>query len=160
MIWESLNAELNSIKADIADLRVRTERSETTSGHLTATIATVPLAGQGVKAGDELWISDGNQGAEYGGGGSGVMAYYDPPSNSWLRIADGGAVNSPFGRIPNSTLANAPLATDGAVSGMLWFITNGRKSGELAGAGTGVVAFYQASVDSWYAIWSSNQVLI
>lgn len=59
--------------------------------------------------------------------------------------------------IPASTLANAPLAADGGLANGISFATlrwvnNGRKPGEGAGAGTGVLAVYQSSTDSWIEV--------
>lgn len=61
------------------------------------------------------------------------------------------------GGVAASTLANAPLAADGGMSDgteyidLLW-ISNGRKPGEGAGAGTGVLAYYDSSADAWHNV--------
>ncbi len=62
-----------------------------------------------------------------------------------------------------STLAAAPLAADGSVADGVNFITlrwinNGRKPGEGAGAGTGILCFYNASVDQWWTVSGNAQV--
>lgn len=61
--------------------------------------------------------------------------------------------------IPAYTLANAPLAADGGLGDgtnggyiTLAWISNGRRPGEGAGLGTGVLAFYQASSNTWIRI--------
>lgn len=61
------------------------------------------------------------------------------------------------GGVPASTLANAPRAADGGMSDgtnyidLLW-ISDGRKPGEDANVGTGVLAVYSATTDSWLRI--------
>jgi len=67
--------------------------------------------------------------------------------------------------IPAYTLATAPLAADGGLgdgtSGgyiTLAWISNGRKSGEGAGNGTGILAFYNTSTDSWFGVRSEVAV--
>lgn len=58
------------------------------------------------------------------------------------------------GGVRSYTLANAPLAVNGGMSDgtsyidLAW-ISNGRKSGEGVGAGTGVLAYYDASSNTW-----------
>jgi len=65
------------------------------------------------------------------------------------------------GGMASSTLANAPLAADGGMSsGDLLFISNGRKTGEGAGAGTGVPAYYNAATDSWLRLSDDSAVLV
>lgn len=61
--------------------------------------------------------------------------------------------------IPAYTLAAAPLAADGGLGDgsnggyiTLAWISNGRRPGEGAGLGTGVLAFYQASSNTWIRI--------
>lgn len=59
--------------------------------------------------------------------------------------------------VPASTLAAAPLAADGGLANGVSFatlrwISNGRKPGEGALAGTGVLAVYQLSTDTWIEI--------
>lgn len=86
MVWNDLNRQIDDIKARIDTLEVRTERSETTSGHPTTTTALAPLAGQGAKSGDELFITDPENLGSHAL--SGAMAFYDPGSDSW--VATGG----------------------------------------------------------------------
>lgn len=57
-------------------------------------------------------------------------------------------------------LADAPLAADGAAAGDMLFITNGRKSGEGGGAGTGVPAYYNAGTDTWKRFEDNADVVI
>lgn len=67
--------------------------------------------------------------------------------------------------IPAYTLAAAPLATDGGLGDgtaggyiTLAWISNGRKSGEGAGAGTGILAYYNTATDSWFGVRSEVAV--
>ena len=67
--------------------------------------------------------------------------------------------------IPAFTLAAAPLAADGGLGDgtnggyiTLAWISNGRKSGEGAGNGTGILAFYNTSTDSWFGVRSEVAV--
>lgn len=69
--------------------------------------------------------------------------------------------------IPAYTLANAPLAVDGGlgtgVNGgyiTLAWISNGRKSGEGGGAGTGILAYYNTSTNSWFGVRSEVAVTV
>lgn len=61
---------------------------------------------------------------------------------------------------PSGTLAQAPLAANGARAGDQFFVTNGRKVGEGAAAGTGVMAYYNTATNSWYTSASDTAVLI
>lgn len=84
MIWDQLTQEIADLSKRIDTLEARTERSETTSGHPTATLATLPLAANGAKGGDELWVSDWpNSGAA-----AGALTYYNPNTDSYVPIAD------------------------------------------------------------------------
>lgn len=47
------------------------------------------------------------------------------------------------------TLADAPLAAQENTDFALGFIASGRKSGEGAGTGTGVLAWYNPATDAW-----------
>lgn len=56
--------------------------------------------------------------------------------------------------LPAYTLATAPLAADGGLGDgasyiTLAWISNGRRPTQGAGLGTGVLAFYEASSDTW-----------
>lgn len=65
------------------------------------------------------------------------------------------------GGFPQSTLANAPLAASLRVrAGDVLFITNGRKSGETAGNGTGIPAYYNAVTDSWLRFSDDGAVTV
>lgn len=67
--------------------------------------------------------------------------------------------------VPAYILANAPLAVDGGLGDgtsyiTLAWISNGRKSGEGAGNGTGILAFYNASTNSWFGVRSEVAVTV
>lgn len=67
--------------------------------------------------------------------------------------------------IPAYTLAAAPLAAQGGLGDGLSYITlawisNGRKSGEGVGAGTGILAFYNTATDSWFGVRSEVAVTV
>ena len=56
------------------------------------------------------------------------------------------------------TLANGGLGNNTSYTTIL-FASNGRKSGEGGGAGTGVIGFYQASLDQWLRVEDNTQVV-
>lgn len=65
--------------------------------------------------------------------------------------------------VPAYTLANAPLAADGGLGDgtsyiTLAWISDGRKNGEGAGNGTGILAFYNTSTNSWFGVRSEVAV--
>lgn len=67
--------------------------------------------------------------------------------------------------IPAYILTDAPLAADGGLGDgtsyiTLAWISNGRKSGEGAGLGTGILAYYNSSTDSWFGVRSEVAVTI
>lgn len=63
-------------------------------------------------------------------------------------------------QFPISLLADAPLAVDGMTTYACRFISDGRKSGEGAGTGTGVPAFYDPTTDTWLNFSDQSAVLI
>lgn len=69
--------------------------------------------------------------------------------------------------IPAYTLATAPLAAqgglgNGATGGYITvaWISDGRKSGEGVGTGTGILAFYNTTTDSWFGVRSELAVTV
>lgn len=57
------------------------------------------------------------------------------------------------------TLADAPLSADGGVGdGDLLFIRSGRKTGEGAGNGSGICAYYNSADDSWRRFYDDAAV--
>lgn len=63
------------------------------------------------------------------------------------------------GGMEQSTLVLAPLAAQGSSSGDMLFITDGRKSAEGVGSGTGVPAYYNGTTDSWYRMSDDTPVV-
>lgn len=67
------------------------------------------------------------------------------------------------GGVPAAALADAPLAADGGMSDgtnyidLLW-ISDGLKSGETTGNGTGVLAVYDSSGDRWLRVGDYTEV--
>lgn len=67
--------------------------------------------------------------------------------------------------IPAYELADAPLAAEGGLGDgasyiTLAWISDGRKSGETAGNGTGILAFYDSSTDTWKGVRSEVAVTV
>lgn len=65
--------------------------------------------------------------------------------------------------VPAYLLVDAPLAADGGLGNGTTYITlawisNGRKSGEGAGLGTGILAYYNTSTNSWFGVRSEVAV--
>lgn len=87
-IWEALQHEIKRLQEIDGTLTVQTERSETTSGVQSYTLATAPLFANGAKGGDMIWISNGRKTGEGVGAGTGIVAYYNPNTNSYYRFAD------------------------------------------------------------------------
>lgn len=92
LMWDQINNEIKAIKKRIDTLESRTERCETTSGAPSVTLANAPLAATGARGGDILFISNGRKTGEGAGLGTGLLAYYNPNTNSWYRPADDTAV--------------------------------------------------------------------
>lgn len=181
MVWDDLQTQINDIKARVDTIEKRTERSETTSGHPAMTVATAPLAGQGVKQGDELFMNDGSNLADRTGG-DGVPAFYDPDSDSWVRtgflptrhtfwhdeslVLTGGALNRVFDAA-NPMYSIRVLQSPGALNDSF-------TQSFLLKAGTydlfmlhevntnrGIISWYiddvlQGTIDTYNAVGSSN----
>lgn len=67
--------------------------------------------------------------------------------------------------IPAFAFADLPLAADGGLGNLTSYVTvawvsDGRRPGEGAGMGTGVLAFYQPSTDSWISVFDQTAVVI
>lgn len=67
--------------------------------------------------------------------------------------------------IPGSALADVPLAADGGLGNnttvlTLRWISDGRKPGEGAGAGTGVLAYYDSGGDQWISVFDQSAVTV
>ena len=74
------------------------------------------------------------------------------------RLSDKTEVSGQTWTFPTSTLANAPLAADGLTAYAVRFISDGRKSGETAGNGTGVPAYYNPATNTWLAFRTDTVV--
>jgi hypothetical protein len=66
---------------------------------------------------------------------------------------------------PAYTLANAPLAAQGGLGNLtsyatIAWISNGRKSGEGAGVGSGVLAVYTPVGDKWQRLTDYTDVVV
>ena len=94
-IYGTLQAQLDEQKAQLSRLAVITERAETAGGVASSTLANAPNAAVGgVGGGDLLWISNGRKIGEGAGSGTGVLAYYNPPTDNWQRVSDDTAVTT------------------------------------------------------------------
>lgn len=56
------------------------------------------------------------------------------------------------GGVDSIAFADLPTAAIGAGDGDIYWITNGRKTGEGAGAGTGVLVYYNSATATWKRI--------
>lgn len=108
--------------------RAMTARSEVTTGVSRIYLADLP----DVMAGALLFIRD------YLGG-----CLFVSTASEW----------SPVNRLPNVLYANLPSSAD---EGVTAFVTNGRKVGEAAGAGTGVPVYF--SNGAW-RVYSTDQAV-
>lgn len=67
------------------------------------------------------------------------------------------------GAVEAFTLAEAPVAEglgDNVNYTSLAWISDGRKPGEGAGSGTGVLAWFNASNSTWYSIFDQSAVIV
>lgn len=67
------------------------------------------------------------------------------------------------GAVEAFTLASAPTTTglgDNVSYTSLAWISNGRKPGEGAGTGTGVLAWFNASDSTWYSVFDQAAVIV
>ena len=67
-----------------------------------------------------------------------------------------GQSQTTLGLVP-LTVANLPSTNN--TGGDLYFATNGRKSGEGAGLGTGTVVFWNSATSQWMRITDNTQVV-
>jgi hypothetical protein len=92
LIWADLNDQLVGIKHNVRFVELVSERSETTNGHPSSTLAAAPLRANGAKNGDERFITNGCKVGETAGAGTGVLCYYDNTSNQWIHPATDTAI--------------------------------------------------------------------
>lgn len=93
MIWRALREEIATVETSVDELRLATQRSETTGGVVASTLAEAPLAADGGLSDgsayiDLRWITNGRKPAEGVGAGSGVLAFYDAVADLWKTIHD------------------------------------------------------------------------
>lgn len=92
MIWDDLQTQIADINSRLDTLTAITERAETCSGVPAYTLAAAPLSASGAKRGDMVFITNGRKTGEGAGTGTGLVAYYNPGTNSYYRFADDTAV--------------------------------------------------------------------
>lgn len=96
LVWQDLTEQVAQIKKQMEIMGRLSERAETSGGHpAAATLALAPtVAGgaSGLKAGDSLWIGNARKSGEGVGAGTGLIAYYNPSTDSWYRPSDDTAV--------------------------------------------------------------------
>lgn len=64
--------------------------------------------------------------------------------------------------IPAATKANLPTTglANGTTYATVWFCSNGRKSGEGVGAGTGVPVYYNNATGKWLTFSTDTEVTV
>src|SRR5690348_9461580 len=92
MIYEDLTQQVKVVQTKLNTSTAQSERAETSAGHPSGTLAQAPLAATGARAGDQYFITNGRKVGEGAGAGTGVMAYYNPATNSWFTSASDTAV--------------------------------------------------------------------
>lgn len=90
--WSELRREIEALRKDSQRFQVRAERAETAGAMPPSELATAPLLADGAGDGDQLFITDGRKSGESAGAGTGVPAYYNAATNSWLKFSDDTAV--------------------------------------------------------------------
>lgn len=90
LVYAELKNQLNLITVQIEDTK-RVERALFSDSVPAYTLATAPLAAQGGLGNGQTyitvaWISNGRRPGEGAGLGTGVLAFYDTLSNTWIRI--------------------------------------------------------------------------
>lgn len=92
MVWAKLQAELDSIRSQVALTGTRTERAETACGVGETTYANLPYAVNGAGKGDLFFVTNGRKVGEGVGAGTGTLCYYNSTDNTWRRCGDDTAV--------------------------------------------------------------------
>lgn len=92
LVWNDLNKQLIRVKKHVKFVEISGERSETTSGHPSSTLAAAPLRASGAKNGDERFITNGRKVGELAGAGTGVLCYYDNSTDQWIHPATDTAI--------------------------------------------------------------------
>lgn len=89
-VYSELKQQLNTIQEQVV-IAQQQERALFTDSIPAYTLANAPLAAQGglgtgVSYITLAWISNGRRPGEGGGAGTGVLAFYDTLSNTWIRV--------------------------------------------------------------------------
>lgn len=90
--FKKLKEQNARLTQDVNQLQQRTEKSGTAFTARSFVFADRPLAVDGMTGFAFAFITDGRKTGEGGGAGTGVFAYYNPPTNTWLRVSDDVAV--------------------------------------------------------------------
>ena len=94
-LYRQLRAEIASLKTSAARQDSRTERAEIGGAVEAFTLAAAPT---GTGLGDNTsytslaWISDGRRPGEGAGTGTGVLAFFEASSSTWISVFDQSAV--------------------------------------------------------------------
>ena len=125
------------------------------SGGIVAATATVNGAATfngGLQVNGSVSSSGGFTGTNLALTGS-LLAYGTGQFNGMLTASGGMTVGGAYLALPSYTVATLPTAPNGALA----YASNGRKPGEAAGAGTGVLVW--VSTYRWLSVLSGTQVL-
>lgn len=91
MVFEQVQSEIDALKRATDNLRQQSERAEIADNIPAYTFAGLPtLAGGGLGNGTAYvtlaWVSNGRKPGEGAGAGTGILAVYNAPTNTWLNI--------------------------------------------------------------------------
>lgn len=92
LVWDRINERVTPLEATIDELRQDSQVARSAYAFPQTTLANAPLAADGMTTAEMRFITDGRKGGESAGNGTGVPAYYDPTSDSWLNFYDNAAV--------------------------------------------------------------------
>lgn len=90
LVWQELRQELNTLQ-DKVQANSQVERALVSDSLPAYTLATAPLAATGGLGNGQsyislAWISNGRRQGEGAGLGTGVLAFHDPTSDTWIRV--------------------------------------------------------------------------
>ena len=130
MIQPILN-RLSDLQKQLDVLTQKTARAEWAGGVIRRAVADLVAS---ASAGSLAYATDGKTQTNT----TGVVVYFD--GTNWRAIDTGNIVSTTYilPVAPNYTVAALPVA---GIRGRYAFATNGRKTGEGAGAGTGVLCY-------------------
>ena len=92
MIWNDLQRQIDETRSMTRRLEQRLGQLDSGFGYVVYTLASAPLAAESMTAPARVWISDGRKVGEGAGSGTGVPAYFNVATDSWLRMSDDTAV--------------------------------------------------------------------